>query len=122
MGNWCIVITGTGPHDNGIPEDANAIFQDFVTELRAAGHTVTAAQITTGGAETAELQPVNYHVTYQADSGEWTVKAEGQADGPALIRRDTQQDAINAAVGLIGVCSGRLIVHKKDGTISDRSQ
>jgi hypothetical protein len=116
----CIVITGCGPHDNDIPEDANAIFHDFVTELRAAGHTITAAQITCGGAETAELPPVNYHVTYLAGSGEWTVKAEGQEDNPYL-RRDTQQEAINAAISLVG-CRGRVIVHQMDGTISEKSQ
>jgi len=33
MGEWTIVIQGHGIHDNGRPDDADAICQRFVDEL-----------------------------------------------------------------------------------------
>lgn len=50
MGNWNISIHGVGAHHNrGFPKDANRMAARFVEELKAAGHSVTAATITHGG-------------------------------------------------------------------------
>ena len=52
MGNWNISIRGVGVHHNkNLPHDANRMAVTFVKMLRDAGHTVTAAEITYGGAE-----------------------------------------------------------------------
>lgn len=52
MGNWNITIRGVGCHHNRkYPKDANRMAADFVRQLIAAGHSVTAASITYGGEE-----------------------------------------------------------------------
>lgn len=38
MGNYTIVIYGTGSHHNGLPSDADKIAEKFVEELKKAGH------------------------------------------------------------------------------------
>lgn len=43
MGNWRIVVEGHGIHHNERQDDANAMTEVFVGELRAAGHEVTSA-------------------------------------------------------------------------------
>lgn len=38
MGQWVVVIEGTGPHDNGKKEDVDIIATVAVQALRDAGH------------------------------------------------------------------------------------
>jgi hypothetical protein len=50
MGDWAIVVVGTGCHHNGKPEiDANLAAEDFVRRLRSQGHTIVSATFTKGG-------------------------------------------------------------------------
>ena len=49
MGNWHVSIEGQGSPDN--PTDANLLAHEFVERLRQAGHVVTRATFTHGGAE-----------------------------------------------------------------------
>jgi len=50
MGNWNISIHGVGAHHNKkLEADANRLAAKFVAELKAAGHTVSAATFTHGG-------------------------------------------------------------------------
>jgi len=51
MGSWSIEIEGTGPHHNGIPDDANAIALKAAQALVDAGHKVTRAVISCGKGE-----------------------------------------------------------------------
>lgn len=57
MGNWTIVIHGTGAHHNGKPYDADAIAATVVKDLQEAGQVVHHATITTGSMN-ALTQPV----------------------------------------------------------------
>lgn len=50
MGNWNISIRGIGQHHNKLPADAEVMAAKFVEELKAAGHTITGAEMTHGGA------------------------------------------------------------------------
>ncbi len=47
MGEWTIVIQGHGIHDNGRPDDADAICQRFVDEL-AKSQEIQGAAFTVG--------------------------------------------------------------------------
>lgn len=50
MGNWTIVIEGSGAHHNkDRPADANKLAEDFVAVLGGAGHTVEHATFTHSG-------------------------------------------------------------------------
>lgn len=50
MGNWAIVVQGTGGHHNrNYPKDANRMAAAFVQDLKDAGHTVESATFTHGG-------------------------------------------------------------------------
>lgn len=51
MGEWTIVIQGHGIHDNGRPDDADAICARFVDELARSGE-VHSAQFTVGARRT----------------------------------------------------------------------
>lgn len=52
MGNYAIVILGTGAHHNkDYPQDANKMMEKFVEELKKASHTVEVATFTYGGRE-----------------------------------------------------------------------
>jgi hypothetical protein len=51
MGNWTILIEGTGSHHNQQPSDANALADACVTLLRKHGQTVEHASFTSGGRE-----------------------------------------------------------------------
>ena len=62
MGDWNATVVGTGVHHNDDPatgeseiphQDANRLFERFVAELRAAGHTIAHASFTHGGRQTA---------------------------------------------------------------------
>lgn len=56
MGNWHISIQGIGCHHNpDIPQDADRMSKQFVQELVAAGHHVSIATFTHGGAETLHV-------------------------------------------------------------------
>ncbi len=62
MGNWNISVRGVGVHHNGkkadgtpsVPEDADVMAREFVEKMKAAGHTITGAEITSGGATVFE--------------------------------------------------------------------
>ncbi len=71
MGNWVIHVEGHGIHDNGRPEDADAIMTDAVLQLRKAGHDVHVASFTSGA--TKEL-PV-------ADTGSVELPADDKYRG-----------------------------------------
>lgn len=50
MGDWAVVVHGTGAHHNSdYPKDADRMAQRFVDDLIAAGHTVRLATFTSGG-------------------------------------------------------------------------
>jgi hypothetical protein len=52
MGNWNITVQGTGCHHNpSLAYDANKMAAEFVQKLRDAGHTITSATFTHGGAD-----------------------------------------------------------------------
>lgn len=49
MGDWTILIEGTGCHDNGGKEyDADVIARDTVEKLREKGHTIQRSSFTSG--------------------------------------------------------------------------
>lgn len=57
MGDWAIVIQGTGVHHNrNYPTDANRMAAGFVEALREAGHTVKSATFTSGGRDEIDGQ------------------------------------------------------------------
>lgn len=60
MGNWHISIEGVGPHHNdGCTFDADKVARDTVRALRKAGHRITHASFTYGGADMVlEGQPI----------------------------------------------------------------
>jgi hypothetical protein len=61
MGNWSIVIHGTGSHNNtNNPEDANRMTAKFVDDLKAKGHSVQSALFTTGGTEDLRVEAAGY--------------------------------------------------------------
>lgn len=68
MGNWTMVVEGHGIHDNGKPEDADAMLRNFAGDLRIAGHVVSRVQITTGAAKDL---PVSNTGSVEAPPGEW---------------------------------------------------
>ena len=50
MGNWTIVIEGTGSHHNNLdPSDADVMAMRFIQALEENGHHVEHASITTAG-------------------------------------------------------------------------
>jgi len=52
MGNWNITIQGVGAHHNkDYEKDANLMFEQFIKELREAGHYVHHASMTYGAAQ-----------------------------------------------------------------------
>ncbi len=52
MGNWHISVEGIGSHHNqNLEDDANKMAAKFVQELKMAGHTVSKATFTHGGAD-----------------------------------------------------------------------
>lgn len=52
MGNWTIVVQGTGIHHNRLEErDANRMTADFVQRLKDAGHQVDHATFAHGGVD-----------------------------------------------------------------------
>jgi hypothetical protein len=93
MGTWEIKIRGTGMHDNGKPEDADALARKLVADLRAAGSTVREAGFSltytnTVDGKTVEM-PAAPHcegwtdlLTEPAPSGDITVKAEPGSGPP----------------------------------------
>lgn len=51
MGQWTIVIQGTGPHHNvsvEYPKDADRMTAEFARTLRAAGHFLSSVTFTSG--------------------------------------------------------------------------
>lgn len=38
MGHWNMTVVGCGIHDNGLAEDADRLFAEFVKKLEEAGH------------------------------------------------------------------------------------
>jgi hypothetical protein len=55
MGNWTIVIHGTGVHHNpDLPQDADKMSAAFVEQLRQAGHTIQGATFTYGARQNLE--------------------------------------------------------------------
>ena len=52
MGEWNISIQGHGIHDNGRPDDADAILARFLDELKS-HHEITSAYFTVGATRDA---------------------------------------------------------------------
>jgi hypothetical protein len=47
MGEWAIIIQGSGAHDNpDYPQDADKMAKQFVEDLKAAGHQIESATFT----------------------------------------------------------------------------
>lgn len=72
MGNWNMTVVGVGCHHNmNNPSDADKMFAEFVEKLKAAGHGISHASITYGGAQIEVKQPAEpgYHVHYIGEDG-----------------------------------------------------
>jgi hypothetical protein len=57
MGNWHISIEGVGSHHNHVRDgeaDANKMAAKFVQDLKLAGHVISKASFTHGGADNLE--------------------------------------------------------------------
>lgn len=52
MGQWVMHIEGHGIHDNGRPDDADAMLREFVGKLREAGHQLGGVSLTVGATKT----------------------------------------------------------------------
>jgi hypothetical protein len=64
MGHWAIHIEGGGIHDNGRPDDVDAMLKNFVEDL-ATHHSVESATLTVG--QTRELvHPASLNETADA--------------------------------------------------------
>ena len=67
MGNWNLTIAGVGSHHSGSAADVEQMAAKFADELKAAGHSVTRAHVTTTGGEIdvlnrrGELLPIGHH-------------------------------------------------------------
>jgi len=86
MGNWNLSIHGVGPHDNLIAQDVEQIARRVVAELKAAGHAISHAFVTTGGLHVIEHNPANIQtvVLPPAESfGAPLVQLVGPLVGPA---------------------------------------
>lgn len=84
MGNWTIVIHGTGCHDNPhLPEDADRMAQKFVKDLVKAGHDVVDARFTSGG-RSRLLEPSH---PYGDDPIRPTHPDDKGADDPPSLRK-----------------------------------
>ena len=85
MGDWAIVVEGTGAHHNkDFPQDADRMTQKFVDALISAGHEVRLATFTSGGRTVLDISEnyearqrrfadQNAHTSDQQD--EWKVAA-----------------------------------------------
>lgn len=61
MGNWHVTIIGGGIHGNNLHADVEQIIARCVKELRAGGHSVTSATVTSGSAVAVAGEPdANY--------------------------------------------------------------
>lgn len=56
-----------------------------------------------------------YHVSERKEDDKWAVKGEGDARAVKLF--DTQAEAIDYARTLADNQDGRIVIHKRDGTI-----
>lgn len=56
-----------------------------------------------------------YHITERKEDGKWQIKGEGDAKAIKLF--DTQAQAIAYCKTLAGNQDGRVVIHRKDGTI-----
>jgi len=68
MGNWVIIIHGTGAHHNGSVTDADQIAANLTDELTKAGQFVTSAKFVCGGEN--NLQSPSSRVPLKNGSGE----------------------------------------------------
>ena len=60
MGNWTLLIEGTGCHHNGKEEiDADLLAPKLVQQLRDQGQTIDHATFTAGGRQTAVPGPTD---------------------------------------------------------------
>jgi len=50
LGNWNMTIQGVGAHGNGIEADIEQIYKRVLEEVKAGGHNIVHASITSGGA------------------------------------------------------------------------
>lgn len=56
MGNWTIIISGTGQHhNNGSPNDADVLARVLVRDLINAGHSVSDALFEVEGGATEDI-------------------------------------------------------------------
>jgi hypothetical protein len=52
MGQWVMHIEGHGIHDNGRPDDADAMLKEFVEKLRESGQSLGGVSFTVGATKT----------------------------------------------------------------------
>lgn len=93
MGDWAIVVHGTGAHHNQeYPTDADRMTQRFVDDLIRAGHQVNLATFTAGGRtvlDTIDNLAEHRLLTYRSD------------DSQAYVATDTaKRMAGHRAIGL----------------------
>jgi hypothetical protein len=91
MGDWAIVIQGTGAHHNKeFPKDADRMSQRFVDELVEAGHEVRLATFTSGGRTVLDTvdNVASKHRVSLARQGPKVAGIEEQIEGYAAKRRE----------------------------------
>lgn len=76
MGDWAIVVHGTGAHHNkDFPKDADRMTQKFVDDLIGAGHEVRLATFTSGGRTVLDVTE-NFAARFPARTSEETSSIE----------------------------------------------
>ncbi len=57
MGDWTLVIHGTGAHHNGKPGDIDDLASQFIVDLMIAGQRIHSATLTTGSGQPLHFPP-----------------------------------------------------------------
>ena len=69
MGDWTIIIEGSGVHHNrNLPNDANRMTSRFVKQLKEAGHTIKKGTFVLGYPE--DVTKPEYEDNYTDNKGE----------------------------------------------------
>lgn len=79
MGNWNVTIQGVGCHHNNAPHDIESLTKKFVADVKAAGHSVSLANVTTGGL-TDTMPPGDFKERVLAENAEVATRFAKLAD------------------------------------------
>src|SRR5260370_38183484 len=83
MGNWRIVVEGTGAHHNkDYPQDANRMFHEFVRDLYRVGNKVLVASFEVLGQIEYNQDDLN---RLYAEINDWREKYQKENDSSPLI-------------------------------------